>query len=291
MSVLIPVTSYGGGSVKFQPVISIYLDDKEIKLKQPESVACNEESSLIVADTGNGRLLRYIFQNNVLKAGTKEIKAPQLSYPVKTKLNSKGEIFVLDGKERRIIRLTPEGMFKGYLDPEGLPSPAKYVLRSFTLDTSDNLYILDILSQRVLILNAKGKYQRHIRFPKNYGFFSDITVDFKGNVFLIDSVNAVVFSAAKDSIKFSSLSGKLKHYVRFPTVITTDRRGRIYLVDRNSSKIIILGQDGSYIGRLSGQGWKEGRLYHPSDMCINIRGNVFIADTSNNRVQIFTEIE
>ena len=285
------MTSYSGPSVKFQPVVSIYSDDKDISLKQPEGVACNEKSFLIVADTGNGRLLRYIFQNNVLEAGVKEIKMPQLPSPARAQINSKGEIFVLDGKKLRIIRLTPEGVFKGYLDPMGLPSPATFVPRSFTVDEKDNIYILDIFSQRVLVLDPEGKYQRHIQFPKEYGFFSDITVDFKGSVFLVDSINAVVFSATKDSVKFFSFTENLKQYMRFPTVITTDERGRIYLVDRNGSKIIILGQDGSFIGRLSGQGWKEGRLYHPSDMCINSNGDVFIADTSNNRVQVFTAIE
>jgi len=291
MVLLLPMTSYSGPSVKFIHVVSIYSDDKGVGLKQPDSVACNEKSFFIVADTGNGRILRYTFQNNVLEAGITKIKVPQLSYPIKTKINSKGEIFALDGKKRRIIRLSPEGVFKGFIDPIGLPSPATYVPRSFTLDVTDNIYILDIFSQRVIVLNPAGKYLRHIQFPKDYGFFSDITVDFKNNVFLIDSINAVVYSAAKDSMKFSSLSDKLKQYMRFPTVITTDRRGRIYLVDRNGSKIIILGQDGSYIGRLSGQGWKEGRLYHPSDMCINSNGDIFVADTSNNRIQIFSEVK
>ena len=290
-TVLIPATSYSGASVRFRYVTSIYSDEKDVALKQPEGVACNEKSFLIVADTGNGRLLQYIFQNNALEPGAKEIKVPQLSYPERIKINSKGEIFVLDGRQRRIILLTSEGVFKGYVDPIGLPSPETVVPRSFTLDEKDNIYILDIFSQRVLVLNPEGKYQRHVPFPKDYGFFSDLTVDFKGSVFLIDSINAVVFSAAKDSVKFSSLSEKLKQYMRFPTVITTDERGRIYLVDRNGSKIIILGQNGSFLSRLSDLGWKEGRLNHPSDMCINNRGDVFIADTSNSRIQIFTAVE
>ena len=271
--------------------MSIYADDKGLGLKQPEGVACSEKSFLLVADTGNGRLLRYIFQNNALETGAEEIKVPQLSYPVRVQMNSKGQIYALDGKQRRIIRLTPAGEFKDYLDPTGLPSPASYVPRSFTIDVDDNLYILDILSRRVLVLSPKGEYQRHIKFPENYGFFSDLTIDIKGNLLLIDSTNAMVFSTAKDSVKFAPLANKMKQYMRFPTSITTDERGRIYLVDRNGSRIIILGQDGSFLGRLSGFGWKEGLLNHPSDMCINEKGDVFIADTSNSRIQIFSVVE
>ena len=79
--------------------------------------------------------------------------------------------------------------------------------------------------------------------------------------------------------------------MRFPAGITTDKRGRIYLVDRNGSKIIILGQDGSYLGRLSAMGWKEGLLNYPSQICLNDSGEIFVADTNNNRVQIFSIIE
>jgi sugar lactone lactonase YvrE len=290
-AVLTPMTSFGGASVKYRHVISIYADDKDAGLKQPEGIACNEKSFIIVADTGNGRLLRYIFQNNALEAGAVEIKVPQISYPISAQINSKGEIYALDGKQRRIIRLTPEGVFKDYLAPTGLPSPPSFVPRSFAIDEKDNIYILDIFSRRVILLGPEGQYQRHIEFPKDYGFFSDLTVDFKGNVFLIDSTNAVVFAAVKNSVKFSPLTKRLKQYLRFPTNIATDRRGRIYLVDRNGSRIIILGQDGSFLSRMSGQGWKEGLLNHPSDICINSKGEVFVADTSNSRVQIFTILE
>jgi hypothetical protein len=73
--------------------------------------------------------------------------------------------------------------------------------------------------------------------------------------------------------------------------LTTDRQGRLFLVDRNGSKIIIVARDGSILGRLSAKGWKEGLLSYPSQICINDRGEIFIADTNNNRVQVFVEIE
>ncbi|MCJ7540359.1 MAG: NHL repeat-containing protein [Desulfobacterales bacterium] len=291
LSLSFPMISFGAAEIKFRHVTSIYSDDRGIGISQPEGVACNETSTLIVADTQNGRLLRYNFQNSTLESGATPIKVPQLLHPAKTQMNSKGEIYVLDRKQDRIIHLTSKGGFKGYVDPIGLSPPQKYAPRSFTLDEKDNIYILDIFSQRVLVLNPEGKYQRHIQFPEDYGFFSDIAVDFRGSIFLIDSINAEVFSAAKNSVRFSPLTGRLKQYMRFPTGITTDSRGRIYLVDRNGSKVIILGQDGTFLGRLSGLGWKEGHLDHPSDICINSKGEIFIADTSNNRIQVFSVFE
>jgi hypothetical protein len=282
--------SFSAEAVKLKHIQSIYFDDRGGGLKQPEGVACNEKSLLIVGDTENDRLLRYNFQEKSLKGGG-EIKIPQLSNPIRLQINSKGEIFALDGKKRRILRLNPDGTFKSYVDAEGVPSPSTFVPRSFKIDTNDNIYILDIFSARVLALNPEGKYQKQIPFPNEYGFFSDLAVDTKGNILLIDCVKAMVFSASKDAKDFSPLTKSLREYLNFPTSITNDNRGTIYIVDENGSGIIILGQDGSFLGRQLSMGWNEGFLYYPSQLCVNEKGEVFIADRGNSRVQIFTLVK
>lgn len=286
----LPQNSFSAETVKFKYLQSVYFDDKGGSLKQPEGVACNEKSVLVVGDSENSRLLRFIFEEKSLKGGT-EIKVPQLSYPIRIQINSKGEIFALDEKQRRIIRLSPEGEFKGYVSPEGLPSPSTIVPRSIKIDANDNMFVLDIFTGRVLMLSPDGKYQKQIQFPKDYGFFSDLAIDSRGNILLIDCIKAMVFSATKGSNSFSPLTGSLREYLDFPTSITTDNRGTIYIVDENGSGIVILGQDGSYLGRQLSMGWSEGLLYFPSQVCVNEKGEVFIADRGNSRVQIFTLVK
>jgi hypothetical protein len=282
--------SFSAETVKFKYLQSVYFDDKGGGLKQPEGVACNEKSLLVVGDTGNDRLVRYTFQDKSLKDGN-EIRIPQLSNPIRVQINSKGEIFALDGKKRRIIRVNPDGTFKGYVDGEGIQSPSTFVPRSFKIDKNDNIYILDIFTDRVLVLNPEGKYQKQIPFPKEFGFFSDLSVDSKGTFLLIDCIKAMVFSAAKDSNSFSPLTKSLREHLKFPTSITTDNRGAIYIVDENGGGIVMLGRDGSFMGRQLSMGWNEGLLYYPSQMSINEKGEVFIADRGNSRVQIFTLVK
>ena len=279
--------SFSAETVKLKYIQSVYFDEKGTGMKQPEGVACNEKSLLIVGDTGNDRLLRYYYQDRSLKAGS-EIKVQQLSNPIRLQINSKGEIFTLDGKKRRILRLNPDGTFKGYVDGEGIPSPSTFVPRSFKVDPQNNLYILDIFSARVLVLNPEGKYQKQVPFPNEYGFFSDLSVDSKGTLFLIDCVKAMVFSAARDANSFFPLTKSLREYLNFPTSMTMDNRGTLYVVDENGGGIVILGRDGAYLGRQLSLGWNEGLLYYPSQMCVNEKGEVFIADRGNSRVQIFT---
>jgi len=286
---LAPLNSFGAETIKFRYLQSIYFDDKGGGLKQSEGVACDEKSLLIVGDTGNDRLVRYTFQDKDLKGGN-EIKIPQLSNPIRVQINSKGEIFALDGKKRRIIRLNPDGTFKDYVDGEGIPSPSTFVPKSFKIDRNNNIYILDIFTGRVLVLNPEGKYQKQIPFPNDHGFFSDLSVDSRGIILLTDCVKAMIFSAAKDSNSFSALTKSLREYVDFPTSITNSK-GTIYIVDEDGGSIILLRGDGTFAGRQLGKGRSEGLLYFPSQISVNEKGEIFIADRSNSRVQIFTLVK
>jgi sugar lactone lactonase YvrE len=286
----LPLNAFGAEAAKLRYASTIYFDSKGGGLKLPEGVACGESPFFIVADTGNGRLLRYSLQDGVTKGGD-EFKIDQISYPVRVQLSSKGEIFALDGKQRRIVHLSPEGAFKGYIDPAGLPDSSSFVPRSFKLDTADNIYVLDIFSARVLVLDPTGKYVRQVDFPEKYGFFSDLAVDSKGTIFLVDSVDAVVYSAPKDAKSFSPLSQKLEEYVNFPSSITVDSRGTIYLADQNGSGVVVLGTDGSFLGRSLVFGWKDGLVRYPAQICTNEKGEFFVADRENNRVQVFTVIK
>ncbi len=281
----VPPAVFCAETVKLRHIVSIYSDDKEGGLKLPEGVGCSGDS-FIVADTGNSRLLRYSFQDETVKGGS-EIKSPEMSYPTVVQFNSKGEVFALDGKQRRILRLSADGAIQGFLSPEGVPPSEVPVPVSFKIDNKDNIYMLDIFSGRVLVLDSAGKYIRQIDFPENYGFFTDLAVNSQGTVFLLDSVNAMIFSAPKDSQSFAPLTKSLKEYTNFPVAMTIDARGIIYLSDQNSGDIVILGQDGSFQGRRLNFGWKEGLLRYPSQLCINEKGEIFIVDRNNSRIQIF----
>lgn len=283
---LVPSVSTGIDAVKFRHSVSVYTDEMGGAIRQPEGVACNNDSLFIVADTGNDRLLRYTIQGRDLKGGT-EIKIPELAYPLKVQINSKGEIYALDGKKLRIVRMNPNGEFIGYLDPQGFPS-STFFPRSFIIDNNDDLLVLDVLSGSVLVLNPKGSYKKHLDLPENYGFISDLAIDNAGNLLIVDSVNSSIFIANSESEPFTPLSKNLKEIARFPTGIAVDERGLIYLVDTNGNKIVVLTKDGSLLGQLLGLGWVDGGLHYPTQLCLNNKGEVFIADRGNSRVQIFT---
>ena len=71
----------GEEALKFRHVTSIYGDDRGLGLKHPEGVACNQGNLIIVADTGNGRLLQYTYKDKTVAEKVRIIKLAQLVYP------------------------------------------------------------------------------------------------------------------------------------------------------------------------------------------------------------------
>ncbi len=145
----------GAGTARAQGVVllqatSIYEDDKNRPLKAPEGVACTDGGLVVVADTGNGRLLTFAFKGGLVSGGS-EIKISQLPYPVRVQIDSKGNVVVLDRKLRRIGRMDPKGAFLGYLELKGASEGAAVVPGAFKLDASDNVYLIDMASLRVMV--------------------------------------------------------------------------------------------------------------------------------------------
>jgi len=286
--ILVGLTAAPVLAVKIKHQGSVYADATGLALKRPEGVACGTDSFL-VADTENSRLVRYALALQGLTADAVFPVAKAL--PLVVQLNSTGEIYLLDGRTRTILKLAPDGQSLGKLEPQGVPLPQTLVPRSFKLDKKDNLYLLDIFSARVLVLNAAGEFLRQLPFPKEYGFFSDLAVDPAGAIYLLDSVAGALYLAAPGAQDFALLTAELKQQMNFPTSIAIDSKGILYLSDQYGSGLALVSRDGTFLGRKFGQGWEDGQLYYPSQLCINSQNTLVIADRNNSRVQVFNILD
>ena len=143
---------------------AIYQDDKEGALKFPEGVACNDAGALVVADSGNARLLLFTYKDGLLSGGT-PVKPTQLAYPIRVQLDSKGNIWVLDRKTRKIVKLDAKGGYLGTVELKGGSAITSSMPVSFKLDAQDHAYVLDGVAGRVVVLDAAGAVTRQIEIP------------------------------------------------------------------------------------------------------------------------------
>ena len=285
------VSAFAAEPFRMKYALTVYSDEKGNGFNQPEGVACTGDK-LIIADTGNGRLLEYSLVMGEPKGG-KEIKLAQLPYPTRVLINSKGDIYVLDGRQRKIARLKPDGTFSQYVDLSAASGDISrpVVPVGIAIDESDTLYVLDEAGSRVIVVNNDGKIEREIPFPQKYGFITDVAADSKGNLFLTDAVNAVIYSATKDATAFSALTPSLKEDLKFASNIATDNKGALFVSDQNSGGIVVIGRDGTFRNRLLTFGWREGMIRYPAQICIDPQEGLFVADRGNYRIQKFVPLQ
>ena len=267
---------------------SVYADAKDGVLRAPEGVACTDKGNVVVADSGNGRLVLFTYKDGVFQQPV-EVKLPQLGRPVRVQIDSHGDVLSLDQRARRISRVGAGSEFKGYLEPSKLPEARGFQPVAFKLDKADNVFLLDVASSRVVVVDAGGAFQRQVQLPR--GSFVDVAVDAQGIIYAVDAVGAVVWSAGKKDTAFKALSKPLKDYASFPSYLAVTERGLLLVVDSHGNGLLVLGPDGSYLGRQLSIGWSDGLLYYPGQICVDTKGDVFVADRNNNRVQAFTPVK
>lgn len=271
-------------AAKIRHQTTIYADSAGLSLKYPEGVACTD-NTIVIADTGNSQVALYSLSEQML---TPKATFPlPKSSPIIAQINSGGQIYLLDGKSRSIVKMSQAGQVTGKVEPKGLPGSKTFIPRSFKLDKEGNIYLLDVFSERVLVLNAAEEYIRHLPFPAGYSFFSDLAVNSQGTVYLLDSVAGAIFVASPTAESFRLLSSGLKEYMNFPTNLAIDSHGVLYLSDQYGSGLVLIGRDGSFQGRKFGMGWEDGQLNYPTQICINSQDVLIIADRNNSRVQVF----
>jgi hypothetical protein len=183
--------------------------------------------------------------------------------------------------------LASDGAFKGYVEIKGEQVKTPVVPKAVAADAAGQIYLLDIASLHVIVLDTAGSVKRTIPLPSDSGFISDIAVDSRGTIFALDSIGFKVLRAAPDKDAFATISSNLNTSLDFPTNIAVDTRGTLYLTDQNGNAIVLLGPDGSFQGRHLSLGWRPGALYYPAQTCVTDTSMV-VADRNNNRIQFFT---
>jgi hypothetical protein len=272
----------GAQAVSLVHLTSIYEDEAGRPLQGPEGVACSADGRVVVADTGNARLVRLEYKARALSGGT-EVKLAQIASPAAIQMDAKGNVLVLDRKARKIARIDAAGALQGFVEVKGASAPV--MPGGFKRDEAGQIYLIDLAGVQVLVLDAGGTVSRQLALPRE-GMFTDLAVDPAGTLYAVDAAHSVIWSAERSATAFKALTKSMKELVHFPIAIAVSR-GRLYVTDQFGHGLAVFGIDGSYQGRLLALGWGEGLVYYPAQVCIDDKDQLFLADRFNNRVQIF----
>jgi len=238
LAVLLGAPAASAEGVKLRPGPGIYADAKNAPLSLPEGVAC-AATSLVVADTGHGRFVIYELADRLATPKT-DFQVPEVPYPIRVRLDAHGEILALDGKSRRIARLTAAGAFQGFVGVADAPEP---VIRSFAVGADGRLYVLDSVGARIFAA-AAGKAEFvaiGASLKDDLAFATSLGLDSAGHLVVIDQTGGgIVFLSTDGSFRGrQSGMGWTDGLLRWPSSVCSDGRGGLYVADRENDRIAV----------------------------------------------------
>jgi sugar lactone lactonase YvrE len=251
----------------------------------------------------------------------------QLSDPVALAVGDDGSLYIADAGNARVRVVSPAGMITTFAGGEaqnadgGVVSRASIAPEALALDAAGNLYVGDSGSNRIRRVARNGVIttvagngtfgssgDHGIATAAKIGTVTGIAVDRKGNLYLSDATSDRIRKVSSKGIittvggngKFGySGDGRpaLKATLNSPAGLAVDRVGNLYLADSSNHRVRKISAAGTITtvagtGRAgySGDGGLavKAELFDPQGIAVDSAGNVYIADSGNNRIRKVT---
>jgi DNA-binding beta-propeller fold protein YncE len=144
---------------------------------------------------------------------------------------------------------------------------------------------------RVLLFDPVKHEQKYLGDKQGPGRLTEplgIAVSRNGNIFVTDIAARKVFVYSPDGTFVAAIGGA--NAFEAPNGIAIDDAlGRVYVVDSKKHRVSVYSLDGfSALSVIGSRGvGKDGRFNFPTNAAVDSRGDLYVVDTGNFRVQVF----
>jgi sugar lactone lactonase YvrE len=232
-----------------------------------------------------------------------------------------GNLYIADSLNHVIRKVTPAGVvsivagtgvegFSG--DGSAATSAQLDTPKGVAVDTNGNLYIADSRNNRIRKVTGTtittvagtgvvGSAITQLALP------SGIAVDATGNLYIADTNNnrivkitgstPAVFAGTGQEGYTGDGAAATSAQLDTPTGVAVDSAGNVYIADRHNQAVrrvasgtitTIAGTGASFAGSYSGDGGSAtaAALAKPTSVAVDAAGNIYVADTNNQRVRL-----
>lgn len=164
-------------------------------------------------------------------------------------------------------------------------------------DSDGNLYVTDLSGpyQKVLVIDRQANVVGTLGENESLNFPNGVAVDADRRVYVADSNNGrlLVFDAS-GAVMARVGRGSSEGNLGLPRGVAIDGSGRAFVADTMSHSVFVYrgsAEDGAsldYLGFFGNQGVEDGLFRYPGSVAVDARGRVYVADTQNDRVQIWS---
>lgn len=221
-------------------------------------------------------------------------------------VDNSGNVYVADRDNARIDKFDSKGNFMSIIGGTGGSADGQLLgPEAVAVDKSGNVYVVESNNARIDKFDSAGNFI--LKFGSrgsSEGQFNDpwgIAVDDSGNIFVADLFKPI--QKFDSSGNFISTIGK--GMIDGAISIALDKSGNLYALDNGNPQVVEFSNDGTFIkewgsycnlfhnvGCIDPDGsgpfaLGDGQFQDPNGIAIDASGNVYLADTGNNRVEVF----
>jgi len=205
------------------------------------------------------------------------------------------EVYVSDRLAGTIYIYDRDGAYQRELTL-AVPRPGWQPL-GLAFDKAGHLYVTDLSGpyQKVLVIDRTAQVVRTLGESDKLSFPNGVAVDGAGNVFVTDSNNGrLLMFDTEGTVRGQIGRGAGQGNLGLPRGLAVDGSGRVFVADTTGQGVFIYRAPSGdsrrldFLGFVGGVGVADAEFQYPNSVAIDARGRIYVADTFNNRVQIWS---
>jgi DNA-binding beta-propeller fold protein YncE len=270
----------------YRPVTGWPQLQAEIKLGPVSAVATDANDRVYVAHRGPKPILIFDHDGKFLRSwGDDHIKTAH-----GLRIDPKGDVWLTDIGNHVVMKFDPDGKLLLTLGQKGRAGNAPDQFDRPTdvaVAPSGEFFVTDGYGNaRVLKFDRTGRLLKQWGTkgtgPGEFNLPHSVCLDARGHVYVGDRENdrVQIFDADGNFLDAWKESGA--PYGLFLA------GGRLFVADGRANWIRVLGPDGKALGRFGEKGRAAGQFRMPHMLCVDSRGDLYVAEVDNKRIQKFT---
>jgi len=263
----------------------------------PIGVAASADGSRIyVTESGDQRLTHvYDSKGNQIATFSPPESEPGSRAPAYVTLDpTNGDVYVSDRVAGTIYIYDKDGAFQRKFEPKS--AMPNWQPMGLAFDAQGNLYVSDVAGpiQQVEVFGRDGTLLRTIGEKGQFLFPNGLAVDAKGDLFVSDGNNGrlLIFDPTGHQVGVIP-RGVANGELGMPRGVTLDDSNRLYVADTTGMVVQVYAVDQTtgdpkYVGTVGAEGVGDGQFQFPNGIAVDTRARLYVADTANNRVQVWS---
>ncbi|NTU61029.1 MAG: hypothetical protein HGA95_01675, partial [Caldiserica bacterium] len=254
----------------------------EKELLHPWGIAVNG-SMLYISDTGNHRIVTFSMQGVKSDTiGQRGILPNQFNYPTGIQIDGKGQLWVADSGNNRIVRIKKglENLVVGWdsqaIEPTGLVENEGLIYVADRASSLVNVYAVNT-GAFVNSIGLSGTSATGLQNPVDCDFLP------RGDLVVSDSGNCRIQVYAKNGehlVSFGS-KGTSSGQLNNPGGLTCTKSGQIIIADTGNKRASVFSQGGTWEFDI------KDKIIQPVDCAQDSLERIWIADIGTGEVQIY----